>query len=151
MAQRSMLALSITPSMCEPCSLFVYLDVALMSYPGPRFTKAGRGLRVEWSRRYPHWACDIAKWVLSSFTITLLRGAWSREDGGRRVAVGVADRTVTIWDVESSKILYKVRCVIYFSLDITPILVGSFLDTRVPSQRWIFILKNRSVRNSLCR
>lgn len=45
----------------------------------------------------------------AGFENTLLRGAWSREDGGRRVAVGGADRTVTIWDVESSKILYKVR------------------------------------------
>lgn len=44
----------------------------------------------------------------AGFENTLLRGAWSREDGGRRVAVGGADRTVTIWDVESSKILYKV-------------------------------------------
>jgi len=43
----------------------------------------------------------------AGFENTLLRGAWSREDGGRRVAVGGADRTVTIWDVESSKILYK--------------------------------------------
>ena len=45
----------------------------------------------------------------AGFENTLLRGAWSREDGGRRVAVGGADRTVTIWDVESSKISYKVR------------------------------------------
>jgi len=52
----------------------------------------------------------------AGFENTLLRGAWSREDGGRRVAVGGADRTVTIWDVESSKILYKVCCVIYFCI-----------------------------------
>ena len=43
----------------------------------------------------------------AGFEQTLLRGAWSREDGGRRVALGGADRTVTIWDVESGKILYK--------------------------------------------
>jgi Prp8 binding protein len=49
----------------------------------------------------------------AGFENTLLRGAWSREDGGRRVAVGGADRTVTIWDVESSKILYKVCWVIF--------------------------------------
>ncbi|KAI0273159.1 WD40-repeat-containing domain protein, partial [Russula aff. rugulosa BPL654] len=41
----------------------------------------------------------------AGFENTLLRGAWSREDGGRRVAVGV--RTVP------SKILYKVCCVIF--------------------------------------
>lgn len=44
----------------------------------------------------------------AGFENTLLKGAWSKEDGGRRVAVGGADRTVTIWDVESSKVQYKV-------------------------------------------
>jgi WD40 repeat protein len=40
-----------------------------------------------------------------------LRGAWSRDDGGARVAVGGADRAVCVWDVDSGKILYKVqRC-----------------------------------------
>ncbi|KAF8166992.1 WD40-repeat-containing domain protein, partial [Pholiota molesta] len=38
---------------------------------------------------------------------TLLRGAWSKDDGGNRVAVGGADRMVCIWDVDSGKILYK--------------------------------------------
>jgi hypothetical protein len=37
-----------------------------------------------------------------------LRGAWSRDDGGRRVAVGGADRMVCIWEVESGNISYKV-------------------------------------------
>lgn len=45
----------------------------------------------------------------AGFENTLLRGAWSVEDNGRRVAVGGADRTVCIWDVESGKVLYKVR------------------------------------------
>jgi len=45
----------------------------------------------------------------AGFENTLLKGAWSKDDGGRRVGVGGADRTVTIWDVESSKIIYKVR------------------------------------------
>ncbi|OCH94548.1 WD40 repeat-like protein [Obba rivulosa] len=43
----------------------------------------------------------------AGFENTLLRGAWSKDDGGRRVAVGGADRTVCIWDVESGKVLYK--------------------------------------------
>ncbi|KAJ2923437.1 hypothetical protein H1R20_g13656, partial [Candolleomyces eurysporus] len=43
----------------------------------------------------------------AGFENTLLRGAWSKEDGGRRVAVGGADRMVCIWEVESSKLLYK--------------------------------------------
>lgn len=61
----------------------------------------------------------------AGFENTLLRGAWSREDGGRRVAVGGADRTVTIWDVESSKILYKVRCAAFLGLvlDVMPVFV----------------------------
>lgn len=44
----------------------------------------------------------------AGFENTLLRGAWSRDDGGKRVAVGGADRTVCIWDVESGRVLYKV-------------------------------------------
>ncbi|EKM79831.1 hypothetical protein AGABI1DRAFT_57038 [Agaricus bisporus var. burnettii JB137-S8] len=43
----------------------------------------------------------------AGFENTLLRGAWSRDDGGRRVAVGGADRMVCIWEVESGKIMYK--------------------------------------------
>ncbi|KAI5117555.1 hypothetical protein M0805_004468 [Coniferiporia weirii] len=43
----------------------------------------------------------------AGFEQTLLRGAWSKDDGGGRVAVGGADRMVCIWDVESGKILYK--------------------------------------------
>ncbi|KAL0576086.1 hypothetical protein V5O48_005885 [Marasmius crinis-equi] len=43
----------------------------------------------------------------AGFENTLLRGAWSKDDGGKRVAVGGADRMVCIWDVESAKILYK--------------------------------------------
>lgn len=45
----------------------------------------------------------------AGFENSLLKGAWSKEDGGRRVAVGGADRTVTIWDVDSGKVQYKVR------------------------------------------
>lgn len=44
----------------------------------------------------------------AGFENTLLRGAWSRNDDGKRVGVGGADRTVTIWDVDSGKVLYKV-------------------------------------------
>jgi Prp8 binding protein len=44
----------------------------------------------------------------AGFENTLLKGGWSKDDGGKRAAVGGADRTVTIWDVESAKILYKV-------------------------------------------
>lgn len=44
----------------------------------------------------------------AGFEHTLLRGAWSKDDGGRRVAVGGADRMVCIWEVDSGRILYKV-------------------------------------------
>jgi len=43
----------------------------------------------------------------AGFENTLLKGAWSKDDGGKRVAVGGADRTVCIWDVESARVLYK--------------------------------------------
>lgn len=37
----------------------------------------------------------------------MLKGTWSRSDSGERVAVGGADRTVTVWNVESGQIQYK--------------------------------------------
>jgi len=43
----------------------------------------------------------------AGFENTLLKGAWSRDDGGKRAALGGADRTVCIWEVDSGKILYK--------------------------------------------
>ncbi|RDB19809.1 U5 small nuclear ribonucleoprotein [Hypsizygus marmoreus] len=43
----------------------------------------------------------------AGFESTLLKGAWSKDDGGQRVAVGGADRMVCIWEVESGKIQYK--------------------------------------------
>ncbi|KAL9713157.1 hypothetical protein Ac2012v2_004398 [Leucoagaricus gongylophorus] len=44
----------------------------------------------------------------AGFENTLLRAAWSKDDNGRRAAVGGADRMVCIWDVESGNIVYKV-------------------------------------------
>ncbi|KDQ64104.1 hypothetical protein JAAARDRAFT_144544, partial [Jaapia argillacea MUCL 33604] len=43
----------------------------------------------------------------AGFEHALLKGAWSKDDGGRRVAVGGADRCVCIWDVDSGKMQYK--------------------------------------------
>ncbi|CAE6440317.1 unnamed protein product [Rhizoctonia solani] len=43
----------------------------------------------------------------AGFENTLRRAAWSRDDGGQRVAVGGADKTVTVWDFESGRVLYK--------------------------------------------
>lgn len=43
----------------------------------------------------------------SGFEQTLIRCAWSRHDNGGRIAVGGGDRTVTVWEVETGKILYK--------------------------------------------
>ncbi|KIM52636.1 hypothetical protein SCLCIDRAFT_140740 [Scleroderma citrinum Foug A] len=45
--------------------------------------------------------------VPAGFENTLAKGAWSKDDGGRRAALGGADRMVSIWDVESGSILYK--------------------------------------------
>jgi len=47
----------------------------------------------------------------AGFENTLLKGAWSKEDGGQRVAVGGADRMVCVWDVDSGRVLYKVRVI----------------------------------------
>lgn len=43
----------------------------------------------------------------SGFEQTLIRCAWSKHDGGQRIAAGGGDRTVTVWDVQTGKILYK--------------------------------------------
>ncbi|KAH7912924.1 WD40-repeat-containing domain protein [Hygrophoropsis aurantiaca] len=43
----------------------------------------------------------------AGFENSLLKGAWSKDDGGGRVAVGGADRMVCVWDVESGRVLYK--------------------------------------------
>ncbi|EIW76251.1 WD40 repeat-like protein [Coniophora puteana RWD-64-598 SS2] len=43
----------------------------------------------------------------AGFENTLIKGAWSKDDGGQRAAVGGADRMVCIWDVESGRVLYK--------------------------------------------
>lgn len=52
----------------------------------------------------------------AGFENTLLRGAWSKDDGGQRVAVGGADRMVCIWEVDSGKILYKVLILCAFAV-----------------------------------
>ncbi len=43
----------------------------------------------------------------SGFEQMLTKCAWSKTDNGARVAAGGGDRTVTVWEVESGKILYK--------------------------------------------
>ena len=78
----------------------------------------------------------------AGFENTLLRGAWSKDDGGQRVAVGGADRTVCIWEVDSGKIQYKVKYSIVhigaLRLTICPIASWTQRDSdvrRFPSQR----------------
>ncbi|ODN73143.1 hypothetical protein L202_07709 [Cryptococcus amylolentus CBS 6039] len=43
----------------------------------------------------------------AGFEQALIRVAWTRHDGGQRIAVGGGDRTVTVWEVETGKIVYK--------------------------------------------
>lgn len=43
----------------------------------------------------------------AGFESTLIRVSWSKHDQGARIAVGGGDRTVTVWDVESGKVVYK--------------------------------------------
>ena len=52
----------------------------------------------------------------AGFESALLKGAWSKDDDGRRVAVGGADRMVCIWEVESGRVLYKVCPCVMFSV-----------------------------------
>lgn len=56
----------------------------------------------------PNRVHRILRGAPAGFENTLLRGAWSKDDGGRRVAVGGADRMVCIWEVENGNMLYKV-------------------------------------------
>ncbi|WVQ95280.1 hypothetical protein IAU59_002375 [Kwoniella sp. CBS 9459] len=43
----------------------------------------------------------------SGFENNLIRTSWSKHDNGARIAVGGGDRTVTVWDVDTGKIAYK--------------------------------------------
>ncbi|KAL7422589.1 hypothetical protein Q5752_003237 [Cryptotrichosporon argae] len=43
----------------------------------------------------------------AGFEQSLIRCAWSRHDNGARIAAGGGDRTVTVWEVETGKVLYK--------------------------------------------
>ena len=66
----------------------------------------------------------------AGFENTLLRGAWSKNDDGKRVGVGGADRTVCIWDVDSGKVLYKVSVDLCASRVPLNQSFCSYLDTR---------------------
>ncbi|RXK36152.1 Prp8 binding protein [Tremella mesenterica] len=43
----------------------------------------------------------------AGFESALIRCAWSKHDNGARIAAGGGDRSVTVWDVETGRILYK--------------------------------------------
>lgn len=83
----------------------------------------------------------------AGFESTLLRAAWSKDDGGQRVAVGSADRSVCIWEMESGKILYKVSLSSFFLPGMMRkfMVMDSFLGIRVPSRRLTSIQKSPSV------
>lgn len=57
--------------------LIIRLDIVLKSCSGSGFTKARRSIRAEWPRRYSNWACVIAQWVVSPFTIVLFPNSHS--------------------------------------------------------------------------
>ena len=82
----------------------------------------------------------------AGFENTLLKGAWSKDDGGQRVAVGGADRAVCIWDVESSRILYKVRFLFVASITVVDHSPKSSPATREQSPPWTSIPKSLLVR-----
>lgn len=82
----------------------------------------------------------------AGFENTLLRGAWSKDDGGRRVAVGGADRAVCIWDVDSGKILYKVSPSRSHYRHSSLTSICSFLATKEQSPQLTSTPRNPSVR-----
>ena len=43
----------------------------------------------------------------AGFEGNLIRCAWSKHDGGSRIAAGGGDRSVTVWDVVDGKVAYK--------------------------------------------
>ena len=82
----------------------------------------------------------------AGFENLLCRGAWSKEDGGRRVAVGGADRTVTIWEAESGRVLYKVRGLCFCLLSTDDFAMNiSCQATKAQSRRLTSIPRNPSV------
>ena len=83
-----------------------YPAVLPISGPNPP-----RSARYTYSATVPAWLYILCIYsgAPAGFEGLLARGAWSKEDGGRRVAVGGADRTVTIWEIESGRVLYKVH------------------------------------------
>ncbi len=66
----------------------------------------------------------------AGFESTLLRAAWSHDDGGGRVAVGGADRMLCIWELESAKIMYKVR-----ALSILFVEENTYLYVQLPGHK----------------
>ncbi|WVW85216.1 hypothetical protein I302_107254 [Kwoniella bestiolae CBS 10118] len=43
----------------------------------------------------------------AGFESSLIKLAWTKHDNGSRIAVGGGDRSVTVWDVDTGKIAYK--------------------------------------------
>lgn len=77
--------------------------------------------------------------AVSSFEGVYTQPAWTQD--GARVAVGSADRTVTVWDVDSGNILYKVgRNVVHMSM----LTFSSSLVTRAQSTLSIYTPPNPS-------
>ena len=69
----------------------------------------------------------------------LIKCRWSKTDGGARVACGGGDRTVTVWEVETGKILYKLggHKGSVGAVDWHPREPISELDSGCPLKRWM--------------
>jgi WD40 repeat protein len=88
------------PSRLKPSSTTFDLSVH------PRLGSTASYKVSPWFRHYSE--CLIfSLGAPAGFENALFKGTWSRSDGGGRVAVGGADRTVTVWNVESGQIQYK--------------------------------------------
>ena len=86
----------------------------------------------------------------AGFESTLIRVAWSKHDGGQRIAAGGGDRTVTVWDVESGKVLYKLpgHKGTVTGVDLHPRCVG-VITSQIRRRGYSFLLEDRERRGVL--
>ena len=100
----------------SPCLQTDLSCYRLPCHPKPSSTTSSRSAHLRHGYTV-YWEVSCSKYRASDerslrrssgapagFENVLLRGAWSKSDGGARVAVGGADRTVTVWNVETGQI-----------------------------------------------
>jgi Prp8 binding protein len=96
---------SLTGHTDTPCSLSLSPDGSYLL--SPSFSSQTIIHDVRPFSPLPNRIHRVLQGAPAGFENTLLKGAWSKDDGGQRVAVGGADRMVCVWEVDSGKIQYK--------------------------------------------